>query len=268
MNTENSQEPVAMEEIARLRRFLRGMALLLLFWFAMLYFLVHHDNGIVIAGIVILCLWVLYMWTCIVYIRFQERRQKEDAIVEEEEAALTTKRAILSDTSDASFPYPIEETGKRIRQCSIPVTLGRQPTDGTYTAVLSAVYFGKAMRSEGKLRLKFLPLGDKGWSIQGESDFGAVAYPIDDGFLNAKGEMYWKTRDSEHRGIFDISSSSMFDGEFIASRSVTTPENQPMGRIVRLELAAASFYSGTNSDIEMVTFGADGSDDEEAGLFS
>jgi hypothetical protein len=257
-------------ELASYRRYLRCMGLTLVFWFAMLYFIANDDNALVIAGVVLLLLWILYMCLCIcgsVYLRFQDERKSSAGGGDDEEAGLTAASSGSPDGT-AVFPYSFAETPKRIRACSKPVVAGKSPTNGTYTAVYSAIFFNKAVRSEGKLRLEFLPTHDNGWTIRGESNF-KVTHVLKDGFVNSNGEIFWKTGVSIHRGVFDFETSSMFDGEFTAGGiPLLSKKNGPIGRIVRLELERASYYS---SNVEMVSFGDAGNEDggdEEESLFS
>lgn len=232
----------------------------------MLYFIAHDDKDFIIAGIVLLVLWVVYMCACIcgnVCFHFQDRGGISNSTntAGDEEASLTAAGGASPEGGSTAFPYTFAETPKRIRACSKMVVPGKSPTNGTYTAVFSAIFFNKAVRSEGKLRLEFLPTHDNGWTIQGESNFGKISHALKDGFVNAKGEMYWRTGDSIHRGVLNFVSSSMFDGELIAGgKRFLSTKSAPVGRIVRLELERASFYS---SSVEMVSF-TQSSDDEEA----
>lgn len=270
------------EELSRFRRFLRCMGVLLLVWFGMLYLIVHHDNGLVIAGLVMILLWVVYMCACIFWnLRHYFQRQKVDICPQEEDddetGGLTSISALSlsaagsnnNSTNDMGvFPYSFPETPHKLKQCSKPVTPGIGPTNGTYTAVFSAIYFNKPIRSEGTLRLEFLATHDNGWTIQGESRFGTKNRIIKEGFVNAEGKMYWKTGDSIHRGVLDFASSCLFDGDFVPNVNQWLPSQVgPIGRIVRLELAKASFYS---SSVEMVTFNNDSDDkeDEQKELFA
>lgn len=264
------------EELDRYRRFLKLMFLLLLFWFVMLYFIVHHDLGLIIAGIVILAIWIFYMCMCIfgnLFLRFRERRRQrkrrrqipseddgeQDGFHDEEEG-LTGMSSMVDRLNggggdNQAFSFPFGETAKRIKSCREPTVPGRGPTNGTYTAVFSAVYFNRVMRSEGKLQLEFYKHAENGWKIQGESNFGKDSRVIREGFVNAKGEMYWKVGNTIHRGILDFASSCMFDGEFVPKG-----DEGPVGRIVRIELAKAAFYT---SSVEMVSFTTDDDDTDE-----
>jgi hypothetical protein len=261
------------EELERYRRLIRFMVLLLVFWCIMLYCIANREDGLAIAGIVIMLFWIIYMCTCIfgnVCLRFQEQTQEHEPLGQDEERGLTAASDNTNEESihddgieDPSSPLrgPFEETLERIRACTYPISPGKAPTNGTYTAVFSSVFLGKAIRSEGKLRLQFSQTDDcdNGWGVNGESLFSGKAVAIQDGFVNSRGDMYWKTGSTIHRGNLDFSSSSMFDGEFKA-RLHTPITSPPIGRIVRLELAKASFYSST---VEMITVSAkgDGADD-------
>ena len=260
------------EELERYRRLLRCMILLLIFWFVMLYFIANRENALVIAGIVIMCLWILYMSICIFGNFFQRFRDRHDhqplGGEEEEELGLTSNLPDVSKNGDAFtddddegqddqntlLGFPFEDTLSRVRACPYPVLPGKAPTNGTYTAVFSSIFMGKAIRNEGKLRMEFFQTRENGWTVEGESLFAAVnGIPIEDGFVNSRGEMHWKTGSTIYRGTLDFSSSSMFDGEFMATETRLLAGNvkPPVGRIVRLELAKASFYS---SEMEMTSF--------------
>jgi hypothetical protein len=268
------------EEFARFRRFLRCMGIMLVIWFGMLYLIVHHDNGLVIAGLVMMLLWIIYMCACICWNLKHSWHQRQkvatspnnnddehDEHEDEETGGLTVrgKGSSLVSSSQGVFPFAFHETPQKLKQCSTLVTPGIGPTNGTYTAVLSAIYFNKPIRSEGTLRLEFLATHDNGWTIQGESRFGkhTKTRVIKEGFVNAEGKMYWKVGDSIHRGVLDFGSSCLFDGDFVPNLNQWIPTQVgPVGRIVRLELAKASFYS---SNVEMVTFSRNDDDDDENG---
>jgi hypothetical protein len=255
------------KELAFYRRFLRCMLIALVFWIVMLYFSAHHENGLVIGGFVILGMWLIYMLTCIcgsLCCMFQQGRHSVVPTIDEdaEDAGLTRDLDLFDE--DESFPYEMAETPQRIRECEHTITPGVGPTNGTYAAVYSAVYFNKSVRSEGNLHLEFSPTHDNGWTVQGESSFGKVQRVVLEGFVNAKGEMYWKTPQAIHRGNLDFSRSCMWDGEF------TPAKKGPNGRIVRLELSKAEFYSSdTSSSVEMVNFSSsiDDGTKEDEGLY-
>lgn len=266
-------------ELERYRRLIRCMCILMAFWFIMLYFIAHRDDGLVIAGVVIMGIWIIYMCMCICGNLFLRFRDEQRIPMEDEECGLTSKAegSLFSDDATAEssthgFSYPLDKsTLDMLKKCSEVVSPTKSPTNGTYAAVLSSIFMGKAIRTEGKLRLEFLQTRDNGWAVEGESIFGTKKLPIEDGFVNAIGEMYWRTGPTIHRGILDFSSSTMFDGEFVLiDAPFAAIDNQkPVGRIVRLELATASFYS---TSVEMVTIspnttnGAEAENDE-VGLF-
>jgi hypothetical protein len=250
------------EEVESNRRIIRFMIILLVFWFAMLYFIANRDDALVIAGVVIMCLWIIYMCICIFgsyYLRFRDGWREQEALGDEDRgltvAASKNEESLTDDETEdqsALFQYPFEETLGRIKACPYHVSPGLAPTNGVYSAVFSSIFMGKAIRNEGKIRMEFFQTRDNGWTVEGESIFSGKRFAVEDGFVNARGEMYWKTGSTIHRGNMDLSTSSMFDGEFIATETqlLTANTKPPSGRIVRLELATASFYS---SSMEMVS---------------
>jgi hypothetical protein len=216
-------------------RLLRFMSMMVVFWFLILLLSEYNENVMVIACLAIFCLWLIYncVLICCIVCPTSASSSEEDV------GALTTR----VEDDDEPFPYEFEESPVRIRNCPEP-TPTEGPTNGVYTAVYSALYFGKALRSEGQLELQFQEKHN-GWNIQGESIFGHDCTQIQEGFVNAKGEMYYMTSSGcIYRGILDFSSSTLFDGEFQSKTG-------PRGRIVRLELSKAQFYS---SSVEMIEF--------------
>lgn len=285
--------------IRRLFRLLLGMMIL---WFLMLYLLAHNDDRLVIAGLVCLCLWIVYMCSRILGTiccanggnqqRIGPANSGDD---EEEEADQAESRGLTAAGGESgmggtinhdgsTFSYPVEETSQRIRSCNQLVTPGKSPMNGTYSAVYNAIVFHRTIRSEGKLRLQFhtdhkhdnsnyTSNINNGWTITGESVFGSDSRPIEDGFVNAKGEMYWKVGSTIYRGVLDLNSSCLFDGEFMpassTAKSIMTAVKPPHGRIVRLELSKAAFYTGSSSsylgssDVEMITFSSTADETQE-----
>lgn len=173
-----------------------------------------------------------------------------------------------------ALPYSFEETPRQIRKCSSKIGFSH-PADGLYTIVYAAIYFGKQIRSEAQMDLQFeVAREGNGWTIHGTSISGKQSPEghrvISEGFVNARGEMYWKLSNPlgnnekedmsiTYRGQFDFHSNSMFDGEFWAERV-------PSGRIVRLELLQPGHSSNNiaitqqansrkDTNIEMVELG-------------
>ena len=56
----------------------------------------------------------------------------------------------------------MNETLKRLQEDSIlqSIKVGKEPTNGTYLGVFSAVYFNKTLRTEGKFELEFISTKD------------------------------------------------------------------------------------------------------------
>ena len=115
-----------------------------------------------------------------------------------------------------TFRFSFEDTAHQIRSLSLLSPTSSQrlhshsqpqqpPPDGTYKAVYTAIAFGKPIRSEGFLQLKFKDgddyarrrgsgSGSRGWDIEGVSLFGGRSSSrtvIHDGYLNSEGQMYW-----------------------------------------------------------------------------
>jgi hypothetical protein len=145
--------------------------------------------------------------------------------------------------SERMAQYSLEDTPKIVRSCQEEITILR-PKSGRYSVVYNAVYFGKSIRSESDLHLHFEEAKARnGWEISGSVVSGGqnsakIERPIEEGFLNTRGEMYWTlsnpnkdaSQEGIYRGCFDLRSSALYDGEFRAGSS-------PPGRIVRMELA-------------------------------
>ena len=197
--------------------------------------------------------------------------------------------------------HSFQDTPEYVQSCGEEIGTShqaKQPKSGTYKVVFNAVFFGKSIRSESHMQLTF-QRSDKhkskrrrnnGWIITGNSISGSTGEfhsqrPVD-GFVNVRGEMYWKlghdsaeNNDDEnitknldngiYRGWFDMRTNSMFDGDFQAG-------NAPPGRIVRMERTGDLSPIATNGpsaangatsnvdggdwgtdDVEMVTMGND-----------
>jgi hypothetical protein len=235
--SEDNGPTQAQREIQFYCRLIRIMMIMLVFWLLIFFLSEYNENVMVIACLAIFCLWLIYNCVLISCIVCPASASSSEEVVE----PLTAGSE--EDDDDEPFPYEFEETPVRIRNCLEPIP-AEGPTNGVYTAVYSAIYYGKALRSEGQLELKFQEK-ENGWNIQGESIFGHDCTPIQEAFVNAKGEMYYMTSNGcIYRGILDFSSSTLFDGEFQSKTG-------PGGRIVRLELSKAQFY---NSSVEMIEF--------------
>jgi hypothetical protein len=172
------------------------------------------------------------------------------------------------------FPYRFEDTPRRMRACAEVISPRYAPKDGKYKVVVTAIMFGKQLRSEGVLNLELIPSNkdshrSTGWNIQGSSVFGLTTTAIQEGFINAEGHFYWilpsltppavsngqhdkrnknASRNEEllldvvlYRGrIMDLETFSFEDGEFQSLKSGIHEGSdgqtiRPEGRIVRLE---------------------------------
>ena len=283
------------------RRFIIFIVILFVFWVVVLLLDEHHDYSLMIAALVVFGLWFVYIFTCICcnicYLCQNSggndglhRRRRGGGGMEQ---SILTSNVYFDDSGDEdaddedenddnSFSYPMKDTLQRIQEASLLQTIrpGKGPTNGTYLGVFSAVYFNKTLRTEGKFELEFIPTKEattedlsesnssskyNGWIIQGYSYFGERKRPIQNGFINPKGHMYWETNATSHRGKLNFDTSCMFDGEFSANldtaindddrfpthlkMTTTTTDGssnsskQPMGRIVRFELSKAQFYT-------------------------
>lgn len=253
-------------ELARIRRSLVCMVGMMIFWLVMLYLLFHHDDRMIIAMLIVAAFGLLYMLTSILtQFCWEHQAIRQSSSEGDEEAGLTAEGNMGVDRDDGAFSFSFEETPTRIKSNKNSIMTGQVPTNGTYTAVYSATFFNKSIRMEGKLRLEFMQTHDNGWTLVGESSFGKVSNAIKEGFINSRGEMYWISGESIYRGVLDFASSCMFDGEFVPNGN---SEKGPSGRIIRLELAKAAYYS---SSIEMLSFTSsateEDSDDDGTTLF-
>ncbi len=209
----------------------------------------------------------------------EEAGEYEMTEQDDQQATLVTTRGKEHNGDDANipsvFPFGFEETPSRIRRGREIVTPRFAPKNGIYKVVYTAIVFGKQIRSEGSLRLKFTPSSNRpmectGWELQGQCIFGQSSpIPIQDGFVNAEGHIYWIVPSalsgiqSNHasslessgtcpvvslrnvtvyRGILDLETWSWEDGEFLSmtdtrhnNNASTIRDGRYEGRIVRLE---------------------------------
>jgi hypothetical protein len=207
-----------------------------------------------------------------------EMAQQQDANNNATTTTLMTDKDDLNNNYNSFvFPYRFEDTPRRIRGCTeiVSPTGHHVPRNGKYKIVVTAIIFGKQVRSEGILHLEFFSSNTKdglknfGWNIQGSTVFGVTKTTIQDGFISAEGHFYWilplnsalsKERDKNdkkiqqqydavlYRGIIDMDDMDTFsfeDGEFQSlkdgaiiiesSPSTSGTIRRPEGRIVRFE---------------------------------
>jgi len=193
----------------------------------------------------------------------------------------------VSEGEEKALPFSFEETAERVRSCQEQDGdddddgfgadgggggSGGAPEDGTYAITMSAVYFGKTLRTEGQLELQFVrSTRYEGWDVRGKQIFkksgdgNDSTSPVDEGFVNAYGQMYWIVSDPNtgrnvHRGIFDFRRKALHNGDF-------KPDRGPEGRIIRLELsknktnkaAAKATSARVGQDVELVPVSGIGS---------
>ena len=146
---------------------------------------------------------------------------------------------------DTTVEFGFDETRQDIRCCELPrPQQGGPPAAGVYKVVYAAECFGRVLRTEGELWLRFTERPN-GWDITGQSrsaaTTGQTASRIRDGYLNAKGEMYWlvdggsgKTSGGkliQYRGQYELNTNELHDGDFLSK------DGTLQGRIVRLYLS-------------------------------
>jgi hypothetical protein len=225
----------ALQVYWRLIQFVFLMITLLL---VILWLTEHHDVGWALFLIGVIALWTLYMMVQICCIlrslhNLAVPTQPRDGLLIRDDDYCDDSDEIRDDdgNEDELLRFDFDETPTQIRDCHQARVHNLAPKNGPYTVVYAALYFGKAMRSEAKMTLDFKEKIN-GWEITGRTDFKTTAI-IEDGFVNARGEMYWVTKDCLYRGVLDIATSTMFDGEFLSSTG-------NRGRVVRLESDRAS----------------------------
>jgi hypothetical protein len=130
----------------------------------------------------------------------------------------------------------------QIRDCHLPRPEGKDPPEGVYRVVYASEMFGRVLRTEGELHLRWIPVA-QGWEIEGFSTSVAsknVESQIQEGFLNSEGNLYWipewitMGKKIVYCGKFDFGTHQMLEGDFRSQDSAL------QGRIVRMELVKAS----------------------------
>jgi hypothetical protein len=238
------------DEVQFYWRMTRCFVLLAIFCISVLVLKEHHEDAFVMVALTLLGLWLLYTicyicchlcCCCCGSTTISPQRQRPSAA--DITTGLMTTTTIdfhhdedYEDEEDCSttfLAYDIDETPTKIRECQQEITVSASPTNGTYNVVFSAIYFGKALRTEGQLELQFEKEENRGWNLKGWSIFkDQQKAEIQEGFVNAKGQLYWiSTAKTIYRGVLDFQSNTLFDGEFLSE------SGSPHGRIVRLELS-------------------------------
>ena len=221
------------------RRLIRFACFAVTFWLVVLFLVYEHEERVLILVLVALCLVLMYLTVSICYMITTTLKSSNDNIrsnnnIDDDDdddgrsglLRLRTSAGSAGITRDieggdtcfddgccsygdgATFRFSFEDTAHQIRSSSsssssFSPTSQQQPRDGTYKVVYTAIAFGKPIRSEGFLQLKFKEDGDddvtvrrrgSGWVIEGVSLFGGRSSSrtiIHDGYLNSEGQMYW-----------------------------------------------------------------------------
>lgn len=249
-------------ERKRLWRTFRFIFAVMIFYVIMVFFDYEHETILLIVGAVCFLLWMLYMLVIITIMVCADWSSSNLADAEERgltsDETTTSVNGMSSTIADDLYAVPFATTSQFIRSNLDPTTPGMSPVDGGYDIVYNAIFFGKTLRSQAKLQLCFQSTSS-GWSISGSSETASGSRAISEGFVNSTGQMYWIINDDRdepciYRGIMDIQTSSMWDGEF---QSVSDA-SRAKGRIARLEKRKdkgemARHAHGTRS-VEMVDF--------------
>lgn len=230
------------------RRFFKFLLVVTCFFGVVFFSELQHSRVLFFVGIAGFGVYLLYMIGLLAYTVFVVNPRNDLSHIltqaeltgidhndsDEEQEAISAERMAMC---------PLEETPQLVRSCRQEVTYYR-PKSGRYSVVYNAVYFGKSIRSESELQLKFEESStSNGWEITGTILSGSkrtdsqTKRSIAEGFINARGEMYWKLAnprndthlDGTYRGLYDFRSSALYDGDFCAGAA-------PPGRIVRMEL--------------------------------
>jgi hypothetical protein len=232
------------EEQGRLWRALRFIIIVMIFYIGMLYLDYEHQTILMMIGIGGFLLWIVYMIFVIIVLKCPTEKADDDV----EEQCLTRNDEETSTLT--SIP-------QKIRSCQDEINTGESPQDGIYEIVYNATFFRRSFRTQATLHLTFQRNKcNSGWSISGHSESSAGSRPISEGFVNAKGQMYWTIHEKRniiciYRGVFDLSSNSMFGGDFHSSTN-----KGANGSIVRLALVNP-FGSSNKKSMEMVSLQAD-----------
>ena len=231
-------------------KFAQFILAMTVFFFLVLFSDMKNGSPFLILLTVLFGAYLLYMLGSLIMSIFIQNQLLQPGILTEGDtnAYHNNEQEEEEEQEERWQSYTFEETPHQIRKCPAKVGFSH-PTNGLYKIVYSAIYFGKTIRTEAQLDLKFLPnKNGNGWEIRGTSLSGnhkasnEANRVVSEGFVNARGEMYWKLANADevereemiciYRGLLDFQSDSMFDGEFEGLKV-------PRGRIVRMELMIA-----------------------------
>lgn len=260
VNTDDELSVNTNEEAARLWRFFRFMMALMAFYLMLIFLDYEHANILMILGAGCFIFWMLYMLGMIILLVCSSSQPLE---AEERGLTMNDQEEDHQSSSSDVFSFSFAKTPREIRSYPDPTTPGVSPSSGYYEIVYNAIVFSKTVRSQCKLNLHF-EAEKNGWSISGSSETGSGSRTISEGFVNSIGHMYWIINEGgedrcTYRGVFEISSGTMCDGDFQSTGGKTKAN----GRIVRLEkinddgMLDSSIASPKNSSqaklVEMVT---------------
>ena len=248
----------------------------LMCFFAFMFFTeLEHDSALFFVGIVVFGLFLAYMIGALAYTMFvvNPRNDISNILTEEELADMhhdsEEEEEDVEKIASQLAEYPLEDSPRLIRACKEEVVYYNRPKNGRYSVVYNCCYFGKTIRSESQLLLRFQESSKlNGWEItgviiSGQKEKTQTKRPLSEGFINARGEMYWTLANPQketnvegiYRGCYDFRATTMYDGEFQAGSA-------PRGRIVRLELQVeGDFEEEISSDANTKVAGDWGSVD-------
>ena len=251
------------EELRRLKRLGVFTTVFCLFWMSLLLLPAIYTIVLVLVGVL-----------CLVY----------PCLFSSAIPAPNPPTSILENASDINHDVQVsiafDKTRSEIRSCETP-RLITGPPEGIYDIVYAAEYYGRVLRSEGELWIRFRPVSN-GWEVEGQihAKSGQQTSCIQDAFLNSQGHFYWTANGGAagkyilYRGIFDLDTNEMHEGEFQSQDQALS------GRVVRLALSRATELQFTDiqesnsnephmlaekkdwgsMDIEMVTAAAENSE--------
>jgi hypothetical protein len=196
-------ETAVAEERQRHCRAVRFPIFLLAFWTLTVWVAYEGDTMLaylLLTGFVVSILY-LFTITCCTLVATtgaQEFREDEDGCeLTDQQDQESTPISLDDGNSNRIFPFDFSETPRWVRKCHEFANPQLAPKDGTYKVVYALIVFGRHVRSEGHLNVKFTPYKkdastNTGWEITGTCAFGKTpAVNLCDGFVNAEGQLYW-----------------------------------------------------------------------------
>ena len=254
------------EELDRLKRLGVFSTFVAAVMMSFVFLPLFYPILLIVVGILYLC------WPCLLNLAFLGSSASDGHEFSTAESSMLDYATDIN--HDRSVDSDFDKVRSEIRSCEVSRLASTGPPEGIYKVVYAAEYFGRPLRSEGEVCLKFQPASN-GWEIQGLSrSTSGPASAIREGFLNAQGEMYWladgrsSDKPIQYYGNFEFDTNELHDGDFC------TRDNKLKGRIVRLSLHKATkvdletVLSEQNrqsdwaiTDIEMVTRSNEAADD-------